>query len=560
MTDSGRLPFTNIALTLSGGGSRAVGFHLGTLDVLNELGLLESISTLSTVSGGTLVGSSYALAIKEGKSFDQFFTILYDFLPSFNTVDALLETLTDTNHLAFPENANITTSLAQLYHYQYFSQYFENTHFGALWEESPKIHLKEITFNATDFTSANGFRFQKSEYNCRIGNGKVWINEEQAKMLRMADIMTASSCVPGGMEPYTFPVDFYWPNDNFNTNPAYRPDCDAVTDYLNLHSPYESISLMDGGVYDNQGISAALLAIDRTSKNDPEREPIDLFIISDTPIIQESYYSQEQKINDTFFNRITLQQLHMGLWMIAILLACSTADNLFGLFSANTHNYAEPAINNAYILFSMIIPLLLTSGLTCLLLWSHWKLKTLGQKIESNTPGLSNSLWFYIKKINIGNIVEMVSTRASSVAAMINDIFWVRVRQLEYKAIYKRPSLNNSIIANEIYTLCNFKPDPDINIGPSKLQLDIAKLASNMPTKLWLDNSTKGVGGRGDLDNLIACGQSSICLNIIKICQRKLANNDKDQSIQALHSKALSIWKTLNNNPYQLIDSKNNYR
>ena len=44
-----------IGLTLSGGGVRAAVFHLGVLRRLAVQGLLESVATISTVSGGSLV-------------------------------------------------------------------------------------------------------------------------------------------------------------------------------------------------------------------------------------------------------------------------------------------------------------------------------------------------------------------------------------------------------------------------------------------------------------------------------------------------------------------------
>jgi NTE family protein len=46
-----------IALCLSGGGFRAALFHLGALRRLNELGVLTQVDTLSTVSGGSIVGA-----------------------------------------------------------------------------------------------------------------------------------------------------------------------------------------------------------------------------------------------------------------------------------------------------------------------------------------------------------------------------------------------------------------------------------------------------------------------------------------------------------------------
>ena len=59
----------NIAVTLSGGGSRAIAFHLGCLRALERHGLLERVETLSTVSGGSVIGAMYA---SRTGSFDDF--------------------------------------------------------------------------------------------------------------------------------------------------------------------------------------------------------------------------------------------------------------------------------------------------------------------------------------------------------------------------------------------------------------------------------------------------------------------------------------------------------
>ena len=48
-----------IGLALSGGGSRAIAFHLGCLRALSRLGLLDRIAVLSTVSGGSVIGAAF---------------------------------------------------------------------------------------------------------------------------------------------------------------------------------------------------------------------------------------------------------------------------------------------------------------------------------------------------------------------------------------------------------------------------------------------------------------------------------------------------------------------
>lgn len=49
-----------IGIALSGGGSRAMAFHLGCLRTLHRLGILEQARVLSTVSGGSVIGAMYA--------------------------------------------------------------------------------------------------------------------------------------------------------------------------------------------------------------------------------------------------------------------------------------------------------------------------------------------------------------------------------------------------------------------------------------------------------------------------------------------------------------------
>src|SRR5260370_25183496 len=50
-----------IALCLSGGGYRAMVFHLGALIRLNEIGLLKKLNRISSVSGGSITAGLLGL-------------------------------------------------------------------------------------------------------------------------------------------------------------------------------------------------------------------------------------------------------------------------------------------------------------------------------------------------------------------------------------------------------------------------------------------------------------------------------------------------------------------
>jgi NTE family protein len=60
-----------IGLALSGGGSRAIAFHLGCLRALHERGILQKVSVISAVSGGSVIAGMYAYSNDGFERFDE---------------------------------------------------------------------------------------------------------------------------------------------------------------------------------------------------------------------------------------------------------------------------------------------------------------------------------------------------------------------------------------------------------------------------------------------------------------------------------------------------------
>ncbi|CTQ34813.1 patatin-like phospholipase family protein [Jannaschia rubra] len=59
-----------IGLSLSGGGARAMAFHLGCLRALEEMGTLGRVKVISTVSGGSVIGALYAARVEPFEVFE----------------------------------------------------------------------------------------------------------------------------------------------------------------------------------------------------------------------------------------------------------------------------------------------------------------------------------------------------------------------------------------------------------------------------------------------------------------------------------------------------------
>ena len=58
-------PLPRIGLALSGGGFRASLYHLGTIRCLEELGMMQRVEVMSTVSGGSILGAYYLVEMEK---------------------------------------------------------------------------------------------------------------------------------------------------------------------------------------------------------------------------------------------------------------------------------------------------------------------------------------------------------------------------------------------------------------------------------------------------------------------------------------------------------------
>lgn len=69
MSRADREPF--IGLALSGGGARAMAFHLGCMRALHDRRILDKVKVISTVSGGSVIGAYWAYRDENFEDFDR---------------------------------------------------------------------------------------------------------------------------------------------------------------------------------------------------------------------------------------------------------------------------------------------------------------------------------------------------------------------------------------------------------------------------------------------------------------------------------------------------------
>ncbi len=494
-------PFTNIAVSLSGGGYRATTFHLGTLSYLNTLEyqgqtLLHRVSVISTISGGTLTGVMYALYAATNRSFDDCYTKLYVLLKEDKLVERALSKLADTSSWKDSHKSkDLINAFAEVYN-EYF---YEDAHFSDLFNAKGS-HLKDIIFGSTEFTTGIQFRFQENHHNGRFGNGTLNLPDSVAGDFRLGDAAAASSCFPGGFEPIIMTKDF-----------ANGPDSEIAKKWAEKDYPVTGI--MDGGVIDNQGIEGVQLAEKRHDKKG-DNPFIGTYIISDVAgQMMEPYVPPTIKYGP-FKNFWTFRRINL---LVGIVIAGTVAL----LVMAGLDVIELPVY--AIVIFSC----LLTLGVSWAIVF-YW-LKSIFVNSMQELLGRSNTSRVFkdfrvILRTPIYILTHLIKLRATSVVKMVSDIFLRRIRSLQLSTLFSDAEWKYRIKTNNIYTL--YEKGIERKYEPGAAMMKVAEIANSMPTTLWFTNEQKQ---DNMLDHLIACGQFTVCLNLIRYIENLQSGSSKEK-------------------------------
>lgn len=549
-------PLGPIALSLSGGGGRAAGFHLGTLAYLSRLDLLKDVSILSTVSGASFIGASYALALKLAPAgqplqhtFAGYYREFYETLLKSTLLPWALEALARERVKVPSGRRNLITALAQIYDETFLKQ----QRFGLFWQ-GPDIHLRDIILNATEFHGGLAFRFRKSDRPTTSGSERIAVAEEHVRHLRLADIVAASSCIPVGCEPLFFPDDFKPPEG--------RPEIwDEIKTGLREDAGVDCVPIMDGGVYDNQGMESVLIALQERREQrrlrsdglltarhvsrwvhgmlDAYRD-LGAFIISDTPLACENLYPVSEAEPH---GRFTLAMAEIAAWSL-IVCAFATILSLAG------HLFVDPgtlpdALNDKDDFLAYGFAMVLAFGLLVVLA----ALLRLGRRFLDKVPTIHRSSWRYVKRFTIRQVMYMIGLRLSSVWALTGSVYFNRIRQLGYSVVEARPDLRNIIICHEIYDLLTQDAAATLPdwLEPTATMKDVARRGAHLETKLWFDNAR-------ELDDVIACGQMTMCYNLLAHVElHDLAGQPGAAALEDTIAQARADWERFKLDPHALV-------
>jgi NTE family protein len=246
-------PEDGVALAVSGGGYRAMVFHVGSLIRLNEVGLLKKLARISSVSGGSITAGVLGLSWKELR-------FRNGIVENLELVVARIRAMADTTidagaiigGILLP--GSISDRVAEAYDDILFK--------GKKLQDLPDDAQGEgprFVFNATSVQTAALWRFSRNY----MGDYRVGLVRNPDFKLSAA--VAASSAFPPVLSPSTLEI-----NQNV----------DDVTG-TDLHrAPYtKTVVLSDGGVYDNMGLETiekrytTVLVSDAGQKIAPEESP-----------------------------------------------------------------------------------------------------------------------------------------------------------------------------------------------------------------------------------------------------------------------------------------------
>jgi predicted acylesterase/phospholipase RssA len=556
-------PFGKIALSCSGGGYRAASFHLGTMSYLNhvKLGsnpLLEQVKLISTVSGGSITGVVYALMKQEGKSFDDIYHFLLERLINIDLLHAGFEKLNPT--AAWPytfKRKNLINVFAEQY-----DQAFTNGALMSVFNEM-KSHLEAVVFNCTEFENAVNFRFRNGGWNYS-GNYYNRIPGNQLREVKLSDVMASSSCFPGGFEPMCWPDDFVH---------AQSPNLEALA-AKNAAADISPLGVMDGGIYDNQGIDSIL-----RYKEKSEQPYFDLIILSDVASPDMKAYIPFKEKPKSGLRALTLRNLkdrinwldRIGSMLLWTVLGLGMLIPL--IFELGTNWLAGVCWTVAVFALLFLVARYLVKK----------KMKSvvfqLLFKIRDHIPA------FYLKRLSNFDIAELsvhraeplIMDRINSLLTLLSSVFLKVVRRLNYNRLYEEETYRYRRISTLIKCLTRdnlagansgakdkkgfFTGNYDADIGPAIEA--VVDEAGAFGTTLWFTEQEK-------LDNvlkkLVATGQMTLCYNLILYLEQLKSVKDQQQyasldplvrqNIEVLYAQCMSDWIMFREDPMFLVKIK----
>ncbi|MBS3652199.1 patatin-like phospholipase family protein [Pseudaminobacter sp. 19-2017] len=231
----GALPgSTRLGLALSGGGFRAAVFHLGVLRYLAEEKLLEQVTQISTVSGGTLLtGAVFSAAGGKWPSSSEFLQSVYPSIRDMLVSEDLFSFRALGPGGILRQNTRILFRRANVLAWLIRKRWCISLRLSDL-PKNPVWHI-----NTTCLETGKNWRFTRDSM------GDWQFGRHYSPDVALADAMAASAAVPYaiGALKLALPKNGWWQTDPATKTPTRK-----------VEPRHASVRLWDGGAYENMAL------------------------------------------------------------------------------------------------------------------------------------------------------------------------------------------------------------------------------------------------------------------------------------------------------------------
>lgn len=594
-----------IALSFSGGGFRAASFSLGCVAYMHHLPyqqgrMLDKVKFISSASGGSITNMLLSCKLRQGQTFEEVFTEQIGLMNGCDLMDKVFEVLnSDSAWLQRPEKSrNLINAFAMVYDRDFFKEATFSS--LSLAPSQPGYVVGEIAVNTTEFDNGMNFRFGTGGL---IGNKYLHFNGDPASLqtagkIKLGDILACSSCFPAGFEPLMFPYDFTHPalsttqlntaifeSDNYNGK-----ETDASANNREI-----TFGFMDGGIDDNQGIYAFLLADDRVNGH------YDFYFTCDVTsnFLQKAFSyprtAAQQVLQQTIpqlGKRVkTFRNWYIAgaffLLLVGIILCFFAPTRAFGLILSGI-GFTEVAL-------PLVVVLLIKKEITGLIKGFF----------PPPAPGSPPNSWMTIfnrykndlLKLPLNSLLSMLLARASSVLLLAATVYLKKIRRISYDYLFSekagsvyqqlidqsntaqvrqtldpgalwkdhigvttiyllatkndfmlRQIINNPVFANQTVSDEDATPITSILYPPSPALRSVADTATGMDTTLWFDGDQVDAHS---MEAIIAAGQATMCFHLLlNIYQFGNTGNEWVQ----LKKDIVADWKKFQETPDWLYE------
>lgn len=231
-----------IGLALSGGGVRAAVFHLGVMKHLAEFNLLEQISQISTVSGGSLIaGAVFSEAAGQWPSSTQYLETIYPSLRTRLVSGDLFSFRALGVWGVFRENIRILSARSHI-----LSRLLQRRwDIRMLLSDLPAAPIWHI--NTTCFETGKNWRFTRDSM------GDWQFGTHYSPLIQLSDAIAASAAVPYviGALKLPLPAHGWWQTDPATKRPIRK-----------IEPMSRTVRLWDGGAYENLALEPLFKPMD----------------------------------------------------------------------------------------------------------------------------------------------------------------------------------------------------------------------------------------------------------------------------------------------------------